>query len=397
MTPYYYHSFRPIITPVMSERTCQLCGKPLSRIRVGGGEEFCSREHRTQYRLRRGMDRLQEANKVASLMRRRENPKPITVTPVAEVIWRGYFQSMPDTSQTVRIPPRSGLGRRIPGLPAAGYVAARAAGSPDRIEPRAAQPSVQAGTAQRLALPRVNEHRSCGIPQSQAVLPPAAAPAHEAARRQENPPRSDYRGKVVPPKTGRFRARNDGAAAAVFRAVPIPPREGMLLRVSRAVGFRLPARGTGSFKGGGLPPVALRWPELLKERRSLDSTRPPREAEAMQVLFPRRTIEAGGRWRPVPHPYPGNRPPETLRIPTPANDFTPAARVSGPQWTPNADVVQGPERSRAVGEAHLAPALGLLALTAVPLPSRPEQRISGVPFGSGDMSFGYSDEEQSIQ
>src|SRR5690348_6813201 len=62
----------------MSARTCLLCGKPLSRIWAGGGDDFCSKEHRNQYRLRRGMDRLQEANKVANLMRRRENPKPIS-------------------------------------------------------------------------------------------------------------------------------------------------------------------------------------------------------------------------------------------------------------------------------------------------------------------------------
>src|SRR5579864_3658754 len=61
----------------MNARTCLLCGKPLSRIWVGAGEDFCSREHRNQYRLRRGMDRLQEASKVASVMRRRENPKAI--------------------------------------------------------------------------------------------------------------------------------------------------------------------------------------------------------------------------------------------------------------------------------------------------------------------------------
>ncbi len=61
----------------MNARTCLLCGKPLSRIWVGAGEDFCSREHRNQYRLRRGMDRLQEANKVASLMRKRENLKQI--------------------------------------------------------------------------------------------------------------------------------------------------------------------------------------------------------------------------------------------------------------------------------------------------------------------------------
>jgi hypothetical protein len=61
----------------MAAKTCLLCGKPLSRIWAGTGEDFCSQEHRNQYRLRRGMDRLLEANKVASVMRRRENPKQI--------------------------------------------------------------------------------------------------------------------------------------------------------------------------------------------------------------------------------------------------------------------------------------------------------------------------------
>src|ERR1051325_6875089 len=59
----------------MNPRTLLLCGKSLSRIWVGAGEDFCSREHRNQYRLRRGMDRLLEANKVASLARKRETPK----------------------------------------------------------------------------------------------------------------------------------------------------------------------------------------------------------------------------------------------------------------------------------------------------------------------------------
>ena len=62
----------------MNARTCQLCGKALSRLRVGADGDFCSREHRNQFRLRAGMDRLQEANKVASLMRRRENPRQIS-------------------------------------------------------------------------------------------------------------------------------------------------------------------------------------------------------------------------------------------------------------------------------------------------------------------------------
>ena len=61
----------------MGGRVCLHCGKTLSRIRVGAGEDFCSREHRNQYRFRRSMDHLQEAGKVASLMRRRESPRPL--------------------------------------------------------------------------------------------------------------------------------------------------------------------------------------------------------------------------------------------------------------------------------------------------------------------------------
>src|SRR5208283_1962563 len=81
----------------MSARTCQLCGRPLSRIWVGAGGYLCSREHRNQYGLRLGMDRLQEANKVATLMRRREYLK--TVVPaqaecLASLQRRGFHSNM---------------------------------------------------------------------------------------------------------------------------------------------------------------------------------------------------------------------------------------------------------------------------------------------------------------
>jgi hypothetical protein len=70
----------PIIKRGMPVKTCRLCGRPLSRIRVGGDEEFCSREHRNQFRLRSSMGRLLEANKVASVMRRRETLRQIPAT-----------------------------------------------------------------------------------------------------------------------------------------------------------------------------------------------------------------------------------------------------------------------------------------------------------------------------
>jgi hypothetical protein len=61
-------------------------------MRVGGGDDFCSREHRNHYRLRRGMDQLQEANQMSSLMRRRENPKPL-----AAIVPGGEGVSLPRT------------------------------------------------------------------------------------------------------------------------------------------------------------------------------------------------------------------------------------------------------------------------------------------------------------
>src|SRR5579872_7097654 len=80
----------------MSARSCQLCGKALSRIWVGSGGDFCSREHRNQYRLRQGMDRLQEANKVANVMRRREQLRPLTSPATANeasISRRGFFHT----------------------------------------------------------------------------------------------------------------------------------------------------------------------------------------------------------------------------------------------------------------------------------------------------------------
>src|SRR3954470_2419685 len=82
----------------MSAKVCQLCGKPLSRLRVGGDAEFCSREHRNQFGLRRGMDRLEEVNKVTSLMRRRESPRQISAARLmcnSALATRGYLEGKP--------------------------------------------------------------------------------------------------------------------------------------------------------------------------------------------------------------------------------------------------------------------------------------------------------------
>src|SRR3954471_23819183 len=95
----------------MAAKTCLLCGKPLSRMFAGTGEEFCSREHRNQYRLRRGMDRLAEASKVASVMRRREIPRQIPTESLRSKgpsTQRGYYNPKPprDLQSTVFVTPK---------------------------------------------------------------------------------------------------------------------------------------------------------------------------------------------------------------------------------------------------------------------------------------------------
>ena len=118
----------------MNPRTCQLCGKPLSRLRVGGDGDFCSREHRTQHRLRLGMDRLEEANKVTSLMRRRENPRHISAARLmcnSAQERRGFFEPK-------QAAPRTDTSGFTPVL--RGPAAPRVSGVGDRyVPPRAAR------------------------------------------------------------------------------------------------------------------------------------------------------------------------------------------------------------------------------------------------------------------
>lgn len=64
----------------MSGVTCQFCGKPLWRIRRGSDGDFCSREHRNQYKLRMGLSHLAEAEKVSTVRRRCENPNVLALS-----------------------------------------------------------------------------------------------------------------------------------------------------------------------------------------------------------------------------------------------------------------------------------------------------------------------------
>ncbi len=111
----------------MAGKTCLHCGKPLVFIRVGAGGDFCSREHRAQYRLRRGMDCLAEANKVSTLARRRETPKALfgEAAGAPNGSQRAYLEAAPFGGKAAAVP-RIGLlrkGAREAALRQAGIVA----------------------------------------------------------------------------------------------------------------------------------------------------------------------------------------------------------------------------------------------------------------------------------
>jgi hypothetical protein len=105
--------------------------------------DFCSREHREQHQLRRGMSRVLEAGQVSQLERRKEKPQLIAVGPPsyeAEAVRR----PCPD-------PP--GLGRRAYDcfLPALNVAANLRPARADAVSPAAAGQAAAAATVERRA------------------------------------------------------------------------------------------------------------------------------------------------------------------------------------------------------------------------------------------------------
>lgn len=234
----------------MNGRTCQLCGKALSRFTVGSGGDFCSREHRNQFRLRLGMDRLMEANKVASLMRRRENAKAI---PSAQLAC--------DSKVLPRIAPLLRLPIRHPDVHPLRTL-------PTMVTPTIAPHSEAPRSSPQLAAPMRSEVRAVD-PQTFALRP----------ARPLLPPRTDrFQPRILPagpviPRLARVRVAdlrrevselrlslhrtNIGGNGIQVRPLHTPaqscqepqqPRRlnnsagrGRELRVSGGIGFRLPA------------------------------------------------------------------------------------------------------------------------------------------------------------
>ncbi len=235
----------------MNGRTCQLCGKALSRFAVGSGGDFCSREHRNQFRLRLGMDRLMEANKVASLMRRRENAKAIPsaqlardskvlprIAPLLRLPVRQPdvhpLRRLPTVFETPRIAPHAGTLRSSP-QPAA----------PMRAEVRTIEPqSFTLRPARPLLPPRTDRFQAHIVPAGAVALRLARARVaelrREATQLRLNLQRTHFGGNGIQVRPLHMPTQNCQEPQQPRRLNNSADR-GRELRVSGGIGFRLPA------------------------------------------------------------------------------------------------------------------------------------------------------------
>jgi len=253
---------------IMSARSCLLCGRPLSRW-TGSGDDFCSREHRNQYRLRRSMDRLQEANKVASVMRRRENPRPLTASRLVNGgprEPRGFADARPHAVQQLTAAP-----------------CLTPAGRPHLGAARKARPLAvpTVGSACHFASPAPSTLRSTAPARMplrlsiEAPGPQAAPPVRGAVRRR--PAARSKRKLMAAPRSGGSRPAIDeiprhlkparvyplGESARVQALDRAAAAKGRALRVSLAAGFRIPEWTVRPIVFSVPVPAGLRAPGLL--------------------------------------------------------------------------------------------------------------------------------------
>jgi len=323
----------------MSARTCQYCGKPLSRIWVGAGE-FCSREHRNQYRMRRGMDRLLEANQVASVMRRRENPKAISsLHAPADLTPRAL-----ETSSVRFLPPWNQLA--VPRSRWSPPVRLPISRGPLKPHPRTSS----------------MERREFGMLQElvRQVPPGVQAPSIE-------PPGASYLNRTRQPRRLQF-----------------APQMGVALRVSAAAGFRLSAIQKESIGVPALRAAVLKWPERPLTPALPRRDRPAAAATLVIPLSPRATGQ-------LPAVRPRIR--QSLVLPgvlqfgaSIHNGKSAAARAWGPVWTDTDIIVLRPVIYRR--QARGTP--GLVTLPPYQLPGDEDPRLALVPLTPQELPFRYS-------
>jgi hypothetical protein len=393
----------------MSARTCLLCGKPLSRIWVGAGDDFCSREHGNQYRLKLGMNRLTESNKISSLMRRRENPRPITSAhlPLDSASSRRDFPEMKisaaggtrfpsrapsSVSSTPRMSPVSGRYVR-PRL-------SRLAGSIARRQPDCsflrfpARKTTPLAPVRRAELPaRIQQSRakrvgdrilgSGGKQRGFGALPLAGVRAHV-----------EFGGmapsRIEPPGAASFpNSRHPWKILA-------PGRTGSMKGLSRGFGFRRPAR-RGSVciwplkARMAVAPLVSAARQFRHVQKTLNCPAAPR---AMSRRMATRELVCPpllARLNPTGIQWPGAA---RMGRRSPYNGHAPALREWGPLW--NVSGLAGfsnARRSLAALDWGM-PTPCVVAVPLAPVRSNGAHHVALAPFNPQNSPFGYKEYQE---
>ncbi len=381
----------------MSARTCQLCGRPLSRIWVGAGGDFCSREHRSQYGLRLGMDRLQEANKVATLMRRRENLKlvvPAQAQSLASLQRRGFDQNMPwseplapaDHMRSIQ----PALESRLEG--GGDFFLPRPRGSKDKQPPRSSGYLRHAGEATSAMLPALGEYKMrVTLPGPRPARVWDGARSLKARRRGFPLPRRRASRAVLPSES---RRQPVGGATYQRDAAPslwleLPMHEGSPVRVAGAQPIRPPERQLRRFAVAHRAP-ALLWPGAMPPPVFVKEGPAPHSRTPLITPLARAAALPHG---PTHGVLPGMARGSARRVSRSTRDCRMAQRAAAIEWTGSnlpAIVMAG---GHVVG-AHLRSAAwnrgGTRAVSVIAKASELIPRFSTVSFEPQEAPFGYS-------
>jgi len=386
-----------------------LCGKPLGRIWVGAGDDFCSREHGNQYRLKRGMDRLAEANKISSLMRRRENPRPITSAslPLDSASARRDFPE-------AKIPAAGGT--RLPSLrPLSVSSTARIAAVSERYvtprlprlagssEPRQPDSPLLRISARKTALvaPARGAALPVRIPRARAallrdrILGTGGEPRCFGALRHAGIRAHAGLGGIAP-------SRIEPPGAACFpnirspRVIEAPQRTGSMQGLSRGFGFRRPARRAAASTRplnarAALASLALPARQFLYVRKKWNGPAAPRAISRAisthRLVYPSLMARMNAT---------GIQCPSSARMGRrrPYNGTSPGVREWGPLW--NVFAVAGfpnPRRFAAAPEWGM-PTPRLVALPLEPVRANGAPHVTLAPFAPQNSPFGYKEYQE---
>jgi len=381
----------------MSARTCQLCGRPLSRIWVGAGGDFCSREHRNQYGLRLGMDRLQEANKVATLMRRRENLKllvPAQAESFASLLRRGFYQTMAWAAP-------ASPAEHMPSVRPALEARVRCGGdffSPDALRPTEKQAPRSlgyrrgGGAATEATLPALREHK---MP---VTLPgPRSARVWDGARslkaRRRGFPLARHRasGAVLPAET---RREPLGGASYQRDAAPplwlqLPAHEGRPVRAAGSQPMHPPERLLRGLAVVGRSPQ-LRWPGAVLPPVFVQEGPTPRSRTPLISPLARTTALPHGPGHGV---LPGVARGGARRVGRKTRDARMVQRAAAIDWTganlPGVVMAEGHAVNAQLKSAAWNRG-GTRAVSLIPKVADLIPRFSTVSFEPQEAPFGYS-------